>query len=128
MPLDERVRRDWPSVAVALAGVAVVVVPFLATSTTSAMKLVNILPGLILVGTGCYDVVQRQVWGTRQARYWAMGGLGAVLVAVPPVLGAEPVVRWVDATAGAVALAAAALQLARAGDGGPELPPTGSGS
>lgn len=128
MPLDERVRRDWPSVVVALAGVAVVIVPFLTASTTSGMKFVNILSGLFLVGVGCYDVVQRQVWGTRLARYWAMGALGAFLAVLPSVLGAEPAVRWVDAAAGAVALVAAAVQFARAGDGGPELPITGSGT
>jgi len=83
MPLTEDLRKNWPSAIVALAGVWVVASPFVFEATGIGVTLSGVLVGLFIIGYGAYDVKQKQIWGNRIARYWAMTALGLWIVGSP---------------------------------------------
>ncbi|MFB6104389.1 MAG: SPW repeat protein [Halobacteriaceae archaeon] len=83
MSLYEDLRKNWESAIVAVVGAWIVAAPFIFDKTGIGVTLSGVMIGLIIMSYGAYDVKQKQIWGNRIARYWAMTGLG-LWVAVSP--------------------------------------------
>ncbi|MFB6132103.1 MAG: hypothetical protein ABEJ44_01700 [Halanaeroarchaeum sp.] len=116
MSVADRVSRDWPSVIVAVAGLWATISPFLFNGTSIGTTFGNIFAGLLLLAYGAYDVYQKQIWGQRLARYWAVLGLGAWMIVSPYVLLAEPAMRYGNIAVGVLAIVMAGYQLFRKTD------------
>lgn len=116
MSLSESAGKDWPSVVVALLGAYAVVAPFIFENTSIGTTFANLFAGLLLVAYGGYDVYQKQIWGQRLARYWAILALGAWLIVSPYLLVSEPVIRNGNIVAGILVLVMGGYQLYRKTD------------
>lgn len=116
MTLIEKAQSDWPSAVVFGLGVIVLLVPFFVGGTTTGTQFSGIFSGVFLMGYGGYDVIQKQVWGTRLARYWATAAVGLWVIASPFVVKSAATVRYVNIVAGIVAIIMAVIQLLRKTD------------
>lgn len=113
MSTAEKLRSDWPSAIVAVLGVLVLLAPFIVGGTTQGTQFSAIFTGIFLIGYGAYDVYQKQIWGQRLARYWAMGAVGLWAIASPYVVKSTAAVRYVNLVAGVATIVFAGLQLFR---------------
>lgn len=83
MALIDDIRNNWQSTLVTLAGIWVLASPFVFEKTSIGITLNGVIFGFILIGYGAYDIKQKQIWGQRLARYWAMIAIG-LWIAISP--------------------------------------------
>jgi uncharacterized RDD family membrane protein YckC len=123
MSLSESASKDWPSVVVAVLGAYAVASPFIFENTSIGTTFANLFAGLLLVAYGGYDVYQKQIWGQRLARYWAILALGVWLIGSPFLLISEPVIRNGNIAVGVLVIVFGGYQLFRKTDREMEIDP-----
>lgn len=111
MTLKDDIRNNRPSAIVFLGGAWVVAAPFIFTDTGIGVTLNGVIFGLILMGYGGYDIKQKQIWGQRLARYWAMTALGLWIAATPWFFGVPNPLRTSNLVTGLVIAVVSAYQL-----------------
>jgi hypothetical protein len=116
MPLVEQAKKDWPSVIVVLLGAWVVASPFIFEGTSVGTTFSNLFTGIFLIVYGGYDVYQKQIWGQRLARYWAMATLALWTIGSPYLLLSISAIKTGNLVVGVVVLVAAGYQLYRKTD------------
>lgn len=116
MPLVEQAKKDWPSVIVVVLGLWILASPFLFEGTSVGTTFSNLFTGLLLMAYGAYDVYQKQIWGQRLARYWAMGTLGLWAIGSPFLLLSISRIKTGNAVVGAAVIVLAGYQLYRKTD------------
>lgn len=113
MEFTERLRKNWQSAIVAIAGIWFIASPFVFEDTGIGVTLNGVLIGIILVGYGLYDFREKQIWGQRVARYWAMAGIGAWMAATPWLFGTPNPFRTSNLVTGVIVAVLAIHQLYR---------------
>lgn len=116
MPIVEQAKKDWPSVIVVLLGAWVVASPFIFEGTSVGTTFSNLFTGIFLMIYGAYDVYQKQIWGQRLARYWAMATLALWTIGSPFLLLSASQIKSGNIVVGAAVLVMAAYQLYRKTD------------